>query len=238
MAAQQIKPVEPRSSSFRQHLSLAVTVSVLLHVGAAAWWFSRPVQLPAPPGMQTVTVDLIALEQPAPESVAHVSPVQPAPPAQPEPEVLPDGEMPLQQKVVPKPPAKKPSPKKPLPEKSSPEKSLPGQAAAAEATANVASPVSAPVTAARYDAAYLKNPAPAYPSLSRRLGEEGRVLLRVQVSVDGSATAVQVKQSSGFERLDDAARSAVAKWKFVPSHQNGVAIVSWVEVPLQFSLKK
>ena len=104
--------------------------------------------------------------------------------------------------------------------------------------ANVTSPAPAPMTAARYDAGYLNNPAPAYPSISRRLGEEGRVLLRVQVSAAGGAMSVEVKQSSGYERLDDAARHAVSQWKFVPAHQNGLPITSWVEVPLQFKLKK
>jgi len=192
------------------------------------------------PAMQTVTVDLIALEPPAPEPMKQTSqpasPIQPEPLVQPEPEVLPDGEMALQHKAAPKSPEKKPSPKKSSAALVS--TSPVAQQAAAPAPANAASPVPAPVTAARYDAAYLRNPAPGYPSQSRRLGEEGRVLLRVQVSAEGSAITVQVKQSSGFERLDDAARNAVARWKFVPAHQNGLAITSWVEVPLQFSLKK
>jgi protein TonB len=48
--------------------------------------------------------------------------------------------------------------------------------------------------------------------------------------------SVEVKQSSGFIRLDDAARSAVERWRFVPAKQGGEAIEAWVLVPLHFTL--
>ena len=50
----------------------------------------------------------------------------------------------------------------------------------------------APVSAARFDADYLHNPAPAYPAMSRRNGEEGRVQLSVRVSAQGRAEQVDV----------------------------------------------
>jgi periplasmic protein TonB len=93
------------------------------------------------------------------------------------------------------------------------------------------------VTEARFDAEYLSNPKPAYPTASRRLGEEGRVLLRVKVSPGGTALSVEIKQSSGFGRLDDAARAAVLRWRFVPARRGGEAIESWVSVPIVFSLE-
>ena len=92
------------------------------------------------------------------------------------------------------------------------------------------------VTAARFDADYLKNPKPVYPNASRRLGEEGRVVLRVRVSADGLPLSVDIKQSSGFARLDDAARSAVEQWRFVPAKHGADAIESTVLVPLNFAL--
>ncbi|WP_313952842.1 TonB family protein, partial [Accumulibacter sp.] len=61
------------------------------------------------------------------------------------------------------------------------------------------------VVAARFDVDYLRNPPPVYPESSRRLGEEGRVLLRIRVSAQGLPTSVEIKQSSGFRRLDEAA---------------------------------
>jgi protein TonB len=93
------------------------------------------------------------------------------------------------------------------------------------------------VTAPRFDADYLSNPKPVYPFASRRLGEEGKVLLRVKVSPDGTALSVEIKQSSGFPRLDDAARDAVVRWRFVPARRGDEAIESWVTVPIVFSLQ-
>jgi len=95
----------------------------------------------------------------------------------------------------------------------------------------------APPSPARFDAAYLRNPAPAYPPESRRRGEEGRTLLRVRVLADGSPEEVHLHLGSGFERLDQAAIDAVRRWKFVPAQQGGSAIAAWVIVPIQFSLR-
>ena len=97
-----------------------------------------------------------------------------------------------------------------------------------------ASPV--PVVGARFDADYLRNPAPVYPSTSRRLGEEGRVVLRVKVSANGLPMSVEIKQPSGFRRLDEAARAAVERWRFVPARRGDQAVESSVLVPLQFTL--
>jgi protein TonB len=103
------------------------------------------------------------------------------------------------------------------------------------------SPAPAPVAAAApplippvFHADYLENPSPHYPPTSRRLGETGRVLLRVFVSADGRAERVEVRTSSGFERLDDAAREAVARWRFVPAHRGEERVAAWVQVPIVF----
>jgi periplasmic protein TonB len=89
----------------------------------------------------------------------------------------------------------------------------------------------------RFDADYLDNPAPNYPALSRRSGEQGKVMLRVFVEPGGNAGQVLVAASSGFERLDSAAIDAVRRWKFVPARQGENAIAGWVVVPINFSLK-
>ena len=83
---------------------------------------------------------------------------------------------------------------------------------------------------------YLNNPAPDYPPLSRRLNEEGRVLMRVLVSADGSAEDVRVTKSSGSERLDNAAVDAVKRWRFVPATRNNQPLSAYVLVPIKFSL--
>lgn len=99
-----------------------------------------------------------------------------------------------------------------------------------------APPAPPALVAARFDADYLQNPKPAYPMMSRRQNEEGKVVLRVRVSAQGTALAVEVKQSSGHARLDEAARAAVEKWRFVPARQGAEAVESSVLVPLNFTL--
>ena len=103
--------------------------------------------------------------------------------------------------------------------------------------AKVCAVAPATVTAARFDAAYLNNPRPGYPALSRRLREEGQVTLRVLVSPNGQPAQVELRSSSGSERLDRAARDAVARWRFVPARRGDTAIESWVLVPIVFKLQ-
>ena len=94
----------------------------------------------------------------------------------------------------------------------------------------------APVTSARFDAAYLHNPHPEYPPISRRLGEEGKVLLRVRVTPDGRPSAVDIEKSSSFDRLDDAALRSVTRWRFVPAKRGDEAVEATVIVPIVFRL--
>lgn len=111
------------------------------------------------------------------------------------------------------------------------------------AAAPVAAPAStqpvapAPVSQPRFDADYLDNPAPLYPPLSRKLGEFGQVTLRVFVGADGQADKVEIRESSGYERLDRAARDAVARWRFVPARQGDKGVAAWVLVPISFSIR-
>ena len=115
----------------------------------------------------------------------------------------------------------------------------PAPAPAPVSTPPSASPPAAAVasiSAARFDAAYLHNPAPTYPALSRRLGEEGKVLLKVRVSPAGQAVAVDIEKSSNFQRLDEIARQTVANWRFVPAKRGEEAIEASVIVPITFRL--
>ncbi len=103
----------------------------------------------------------------------------------------------------------------------------------------VAPPAPAPVAvvAARFDADYLHNPKPAYPALSRRLNEAGRVVLKVRVSAQGTTLDVAISKSSGFARLDAAAVDAVTRWRFVPARRGDDAVDSSVIVPITFALE-
>jgi periplasmic protein TonB len=89
----------------------------------------------------------------------------------------------------------------------------------------------------QFDADYLNNPSPNYPSLSRRAGEHGRVMVRVHVDENGVADAVEIKDSCGFPRLDSAAMEAVRKWKFIAAKLGDRAVPAWVVVPINFSLR-
>lgn len=108
-------------------------------------------------------------------------------------------------------------------------------AAAPAVTAKAAPPAVVP---ASFDAAYLDNPRPNYPAVSRQEGEEGTVLLRVRVLPSGLPDQIELAQSSGFDRLDRAARSTVARWRFTPARQGEQTVAAWVQVPISFSLKR
>ena len=95
----------------------------------------------------------------------------------------------------------------------------------------------AKVAPPRFDADYLDNPAPTYPPLSRRSGEQGRVTLRVRVNPSGEPIELEIATSSGYPRLDAAALDAVRRWRFVPAKQGDITVAAWVLVPLNFSLK-
>lgn len=87
------------------------------------------------------------------------------------------------------------------------------------------------------DADYLQNPKPAYPAISRRLGEQGRTIVRVQIGSDGAALKAEIRSSSGFERLDQAALQTVMKWRYVPGKRGGVPETMWFNVPINFVLE-
>jgi protein TonB len=82
----------------------------------------------------------------------------------------------------------------------------------------------------------LANPAPVYPWISRRRGEEGRVVLDVEVTPEGRAGRIRVKRSSGSARLDEAALAAVSAWRFAPALSAGRAVPSRIDVPITFRL--
>jgi len=86
------------------------------------------------------------------------------------------------------------------------------------------------------DAAYLQNPTPAYPAMSRRLGEQGKVVVRVLIGADGQPQRAEVKRGSGFPRLDQAALDYVMRCRYVAGKVGGVPQAMWYEAPVNFVL--
>lgn len=84
---------------------------------------------------------------------------------------------------------------------------------------------------------YGSNPKPHYPEAARRRGYEGTVILSVVVLKDGSAGSVQIAKGSGYKMLDDAAREAVARWKFMPALLGEEPVEMQVEIPILFKLE-
>lgn len=83
---------------------------------------------------------------------------------------------------------------------------------------------------------YLQAPAPNYPSVAKRLGEHGKVLLRVLVDQSGRAERAEISQSSGFTRLDQAARAAVLRALFKPYLEDGKPVPVFAMIPIVFEL--
>jgi protein TonB len=83
----------------------------------------------------------------------------------------------------------------------------------------------------------LHNEPPRYPDESRIAREEGMVILRVVVTAAGEPATVSILQSSRFFRLDEAARTAVGRWKFHPALLEGLPVASVADVPVLFKLE-
>ena len=113
----------------------------------------------------------------------------------------------------------------------------PTQPAPATAAPGPTVPAAPAVQLPSSNADYLQNPKPAYPALSKRLGEQGKVIVRVLIGIDGTAQKADIRQSSGFERLDQAALNTVLKWRYVPGKRAGVAEDMWFNVPINFVLE-
>lgn len=125
------------------------------------------------------------------------------------------------------------APPEPLP----PVEAPPAPPAPPVAAAPPAPPAPPPIIPPNFNAAYLNNPAPAYPAMARRMGETGKVLLRVYVAPDGHAEKIELNRSSGSQTLDRAALEAVASWRFVPAKQGDHPVPAWVLVPIAFQLE-
>ncbi|WP_162094222.1 energy transducer TonB [Pseudomonas chlororaphis] len=239
----QLRLQKAPKAGLRRREAIALGVIALLLHGAVIYWISQkptPVLPIVPPEIPPMTIEFSrpappVVEPPPPQPVQPV--VEPPPPVEDELAVKPPPPKPIPKpkpKPVPK-PEPKPEPK-PAPKPVQQQPAPPQPAAPVAAPAPPAPPAPAPVTPASANAAYLKNPAPEYPSLAQRRGWEGTVLLRVHVLASGKPGEIQIQKSSGRQQLDDAALSAVKRWSFVPAKQGDVAQDGWVSVPIDFKI--
>ncbi|MEO1223251.1 MAG: TonB family protein [Pseudomonadota bacterium] len=89
---------------------------------------------------------------------------------------------------------------------------------------------------ARFTGPGLANPGPDYPRSARRRGDEGTVILRVTVSATGLPQNIQIRSSSGFETLDQAAIDAIEGWRFIAARRGNIAVAATIDVPIAFRL--
>lgn len=85
---------------------------------------------------------------------------------------------------------------------------------------------------------YVREPSPRYPPQSRRLREQGLVVLRVVIDERGAASSIEIETSSGHSRLDDAARDAVLRAAFRPYVEDGEPRRALVLIPIEFALNR
>lgn len=110
-------------------------------------------------------------------------------------------------------------------------------AAAAENTPPVQAPVHQVATPKLVTGVeYIQPPQADYPPLSRRMGEEGKVTLRVLVNEKGRAEKVEIQKSSGSNRLDEAARIAILRALFKPHIEDGRPLMMLATATISFSL--
>jgi protein TonB len=87
------------------------------------------------------------------------------------------------------------------------------------------------------EAEYLHNPPTPYPPLSKRLGEQGQVVVRVFIDTRGVATQGELVRSSGYPRLDQTALETTLRWRYRPGKPAGVTEGMWFDVPISFILE-
>lgn len=221
----------------RRGLAWALGLSAALHVLAAVLLLDRPHPqdvAPAEAPEQEAMVDVVMggsaesdgapAAEPAPSPVPVPPEPESAPPPTPPAEPAPSAEAPVPPPVPAAPPRPAEAPAKPAWQASS----LLGNG-----TVGAAELVGArlrPAVGGR------GNIPPGYPPLSAELGEQGVAVLRMEIGADGLVTSVQVVQSSGYRRLDEAARTAVARWRFTPAMRNGEPVGSAQDLPVHFRL--
>ena len=231
--------VEPVSPALRRIVAVAM---VALHFGVI-WALLQIAPVRQAVGeVMPILVELVAPPAPPQPEVAPPPPPKPvqAPPPPRHVVTVKPKPIPVQQPVFVAPPP----PPEPVPVAEPESSPAPPQAPAQPAVA--AGPPSppapppappAPKTVSISAVSYLTPPVLHYPNISRRMGEAGRVHVRVLVDTQGLPRETVVVRSSGYARLDESALATVRATRFKPYTENGVARPFWVVMPLIFEME-
>lgn len=219
---------------------LAVAAHVVAGVQLLSW---RDAPVPPEPASVPLMVSMIA-PQSSPHQAALSAPpapvVAPARPQVPLPTVL-SSKATTSNTLAAPPDVPVPTSKADVMPVATPAPAVPVPVATTVPDAQPAPPVpAAPLPPKQITASavrYLVPPQQVYPDTSRRLGESGKVGLKVLVDEHGKAVEVQVTQSSGFSRLDQAAVSAMRAARFQPYLENGVARSVWAPATITYDLQ-
>ncbi len=217
------------TSAFGLSRSVVIAGCVVLFHAAALWALQSGLLRRA--AEVVVPIDVLS------EFIESPKPVEPPPPAPP----------PEPKRQVTKSPPPTPRPQairepRPTPAPNAPTGSVeppppPAPIAAPAPPAPPAAPPAPPsLELPSSNAEYLQNPKPVYPVISKRLGEQGKTIVSVLIGVDGLPQRASIRTSSGYERLDEAARTAVMSWRYVPGKRNGVAEPMEFNVPINWVL--
>ncbi len=224
-----------------KHRTPGTIAGVSLAHAALAWLLAqgRISPAPPPPGEPLLFVSMVSASSVAPAPAAAAAPATPSP-APPPARVAAALSMPtVNRPETPPTTATTPSPTVSAAAQGAAAPS-PAAAQSSALTAGSARPVRASTAAAvvlpSSDAEYLHNPPPAYPRMSRRMGEQGAVVLRVFINAEGRAEQADVRSSSGHPRLDEAALETIKRWRYVPGQRAGQAEGMWFNVPIRFVL--
>ena len=239
----------PQPSRIHPSRIWRVTVAVMFGHLVVAWWISSGVLTRVVPESEpdNVIMASVVMDAPtprtttAPKPAPASPPIQIHPPTKPEPQSQPQAKTDITQ-VQPAPVLTPTAPSNAAPIVSN---AAPALTPAAPATPTAtpagnqrpaANATATAVVLPSTSADYLNNPAPPYPRQSKRLGEEGTVVIRVLITAEGRAEKAEIRTSSGHARLDDTALTTVKAWRFVPGKRNGLPEAMWFNVPIRFVL--
>ncbi len=187
----------------------------------------------APPEREAEAVEAPKVDLKAEHMPPQVKPKPPVKKVQPQPKRQLAANTPAvsRQEFVAPPPVEEPEHE---PEPEPKEKEIVETVAAARPAQMPAGPVT---LAAELSVSCPELARPAYPALSRRLGEEGKLMLQVELDKTGRVSKAKVIESSGYSRLDNAALSAVKTWRCRPATRNGEPVLAVALQPFNFVIE-